>query len=461
MKVTKDLTEGNIYQNFLLYAIPLILSSLLSCLYSTVDAVIAGKFISEYALGAISATGSYDTVFFSLFNGFGAGFAVYIAHLFGKRDHATLKRDVVQILMLLSMVIVTVSALSILLRGPILDYLKVDPLLRADAETYFIIYTAGYLVTYINLILVNILHALGVTAFSFYVSLASALLNIGGNLLTVLVFDLGVAGLAFSTLFSTAAATVFYLYMLRRAFRELPSERVSYRFSFSCLGRSLRYTLPAAVQQVAFHGIGLFIAPAINGIGADATTGNTIAGRVHNMCAQSFWNTTAAMSCYIAQCVGAGKTKRITRGLWVGLWMNCVILLPFVLIFAAFAEPIVSLFFPSGYMGVAFDYAVRFARFYTPFMFIELITHLIHSYIRSLGMVNVVLGITVFGSLTRLAATLLLVPTWQMEGAFIGQVLGWCGDAVASVIIFLLFYRTHEQILRCIERVRQKKENAA
>ena len=83
MKFTKNLTEGNIYKAFLGFAFPLLLSYLLSQIYSTVDAVIAGKFISEYALGAVSATGSYENVFQSLFNGFAAGFGIYIAQQFG------------------------------------------------------------------------------------------------------------------------------------------------------------------------------------------------------------------------------------------------------------------------------------------------------------------------------------------------------------------------------------------
>ena len=68
MRTVKNITEGNIYKNYLMYAAPLILSSVLVSLYSTVDAVIAGKFISEHALGAISATSSFDILFNSFFN---------------------------------------------------------------------------------------------------------------------------------------------------------------------------------------------------------------------------------------------------------------------------------------------------------------------------------------------------------------------------------------------------------
>ena len=77
MKFTRNMTEGNTYKAFMIFAFPLLLSYLLSEAYSVIDAVIAGKFISEYALGAISATGSYDLLLRSLFNGYAAGVGIY------------------------------------------------------------------------------------------------------------------------------------------------------------------------------------------------------------------------------------------------------------------------------------------------------------------------------------------------------------------------------------------------
>ena len=151
------MTEGNIYKNFLAFSIPLILSSLLSQAYTTIDAMIAGKFISEHALGAISATGSYELVFQSLFNGFAAGFGIYIAQSFGKGDFASIKRDTVNMGTFIAILSLAISVLSIIFCDPIMTYLKVDPILRADAEIYFIIYTAGYVLLYLNLVLLQIL----------------------------------------------------------------------------------------------------------------------------------------------------------------------------------------------------------------------------------------------------------------------------------------------------------------
>ncbi len=461
MKVTKDLTTGNIWRNFLMYNLPLIGSSLLSSAYSTVDAMIAGKFISEHALGAINATSSYEMIFNALFIGFAAGFSVYVALLFGQKNYTRMKGDIVQILMFVAAVTVLVSVGSILLRDPILNYLKVDPILRRDAETYFVIYTSGYIVTYINFILVQTLYALGVTSVSFFVSMISAVLNIGGNLLTVLVFHMGVAGLAISTLFSAACATAVYVFMLRRAFRELPSGKISYRFRLAAIRGSLHYTLPAAFQQLAYHGVGFLIAPSINGLGADATTGYTVANRVNSICSNSFWSGSGALGCHTSQCVGAGKPEKIRKGLWVNLWICVGVLTPMMLIATVFAKPIAAVFFPVGYTGTAFQYAVRFLTFYLPFLFVNMLGHLLHCYLRGLGAMNLVLIVSLIGSAVRFALTLILTPTMGMEGIFIAWICSWFADAGVSLLLFLFRYRTRGHILRAAGLVEKKSDRKA
>ncbi len=450
MKTVKKLTEGNIYGNFLLYSIPLLLSSLLSQAYALIDAVIAGKFINEFALGAISATASYDTVFYSFFNGFAAGFSIYIAHLFGKKALSAIKRDVLHMTVFLVGLSVFLSAVSIMLRDPIMNYLKIDPILRSDAELYFVIYTMGYAFTYVNLLLMQALYALGITSFSLYTSLISSVLHIIGNLLAVAVFDWGVAGLAVSTILSSAVNTLLLALMLRRVFRDFPDSEVPSKFSFSSIGNSLRYTVPAAVQQVAFHGVGLLLAPTINALGAAATTGYTVSTRIYNLGTLSLWSVTSAFNCYTAQCVGEGNYQNIKRGIRVGYIMNCAMLLPIVLLFSFFASPISALFFPADYTGEAFEYAVRYTSIFLPFVFVQLVGHMLHSYIRCLGRITVIFYVTIFGSVIRLLATFLLVPQMHIDGVFVGQIISWAADAVVSILLYVCCYRRQDQLERIL-----------
>lgn len=73
---------------------------------------------------------------------------------------------------------------------------------------------------------------------------------------------------------------------------------------------------------------------------------------------------------------------------------------------------------------------------------------------RSLGRVNVVLGITVVGSITRIAATLLLVPVMRLEGVFTGQIISWTVDMILSLLLYFFFYRTEVHLSKLLQRAR-------
>ena len=94
----KDLTKGNIYKTFFAFGVPLVLSGLFSQLYTIVDTIIAGKFIGEHALAAIGATEPCIKFIQSIFWGFGVGFSIYIARLYGAGEYAKIKNAVYYLL---------------------------------------------------------------------------------------------------------------------------------------------------------------------------------------------------------------------------------------------------------------------------------------------------------------------------------------------------------------------------
>ena len=447
MRATKNLTQGNVYKNIILYAIPLILSSILSQAYSTVDGIIAGKLISEYALGAISSTGSFETLFNSLFNGIAAGFAIYISQLFGRGSFGTIKRSVIRMTTLVGLLSLAISVSAVVFRDAILDYLKVDIKLRPEAELYFVVYTMGYVVLFCNRMLLQSLQAMGVSSFSLYASLISAVMNVGGNLLAVGVFGMGVEGIALATILSALVATVFYLYMLRKAFREMGDRDNPEQGSF---GRALGYSIPTALQQMAFHGVGFIIAPPINALGAAVTTAYNVATRIYVLGTIGVWSTASAFGCYIGQCVGEGDAGKVRKGVTAGFLVNMAMALPFAVAVWFFAKPIVGLFFPADYTGAAFQMALRYAKVFFPFVLVQVVGHFLHSYMRSVGRVNAVLVITLIIAVVRCAATLILVPAMGLDGAFWGQIISWAVDAAICYALYLLYLRTEKQLNRIL-----------
>lgn len=461
MNVGKRLTEGNIYKNYLLYALPLVLSSIMGQLYSTVDAVVAGKYIGETALGAVSAAGSVEAVMFAFFNGFAAGFSIYLSRLFGRREYGRIRRDTFSLALFLGGGCLLISALLIVFRNPLFDFLKVDDVLRRDTEIYFVITIGVYFIRCIERVLGQVLPAMGVTSYTLYVSIGSSLLNIVGDVVAVAVFRMGVAGLAFATVFSTLCQVVIYLILIVRAFRGLPVEKGRYRFRFSDVAASFRYTLPTALQQVAFHGVSLFVAPPINGLGAAATAGYNVANRIYSLSSTSIWNLTSAISCYTAQCAGEGSLKKIPKGLRAGFLLNTVTLVPVLGLCLVFARPVVSIFFPAGFEGDSFLYALRYVQVFLPFLLIQMVEHVFHSYLRSVGAVGHVFWISLFGALVRLVTTYLLVPVLGMDGVFLSQIFSWVADTAVTLVLYCARYRTEAHLRRAILKEPEKPKSLA
>ena len=130
----KNLTSGNIYKNFILFAIPMVLAALLSQAYNTIDTIIAGKFLGESGIAAVGATSAFITFVSSIFWGFGTGLSVYVAKLFGALEYRKLRDDIYSNVILLVAVEVVVSGLILLLRKQIYELLKVSIALLSEPE---------------------------------------------------------------------------------------------------------------------------------------------------------------------------------------------------------------------------------------------------------------------------------------------------------------------------------------
>ena len=113
MRKTKNLTEGNLYKNFFLFAIPLVLAQLLSLSYNIVDSMIAGKFINNYAVGAVGATHMFDVLIITMFGGFSVGFSIYISRLFGEKNYVKIKNDIINILIFIIKLIILIIVLYV------------------------------------------------------------------------------------------------------------------------------------------------------------------------------------------------------------------------------------------------------------------------------------------------------------------------------------------------------------
>ena len=176
--------------------------------------------------------------------------------------------------------------------------------------------------------------------------------------------------------------------------------------------------------------------------------------RFYDLSAQSYQNSSKPLAVYTAQCIGAGREEKIPRGLLWGLFQGALLMAPFVLVSALWAEPLAALFFREGDKGESMALAVDFARRFLPFLFINMVNNLGHAFLRGMGSMKLLLLSTAVGSVSQVLATKLLAPALGMEGVYLGLVIAWGTEAVFFLVLYLLRYRTPALI---VKRARESK----
>lgn len=447
----KNLTSGNIYKNFILFAIPMVLAALFSQAYNTIDTIIAGKFLGESGIAAVGATSAFITFVSSVFWGFGTGLSVYVAKLFGAEAYRKLRDDIYGNIMLLVAVELLVSGLILLLRKKIYQLLNVDSAVLAETDRYFIIYMAGFFLVSLNSVGAALMNALGSSAFPFGMSVVSAILNIGGNIFSVTVLEWGTAGIGAATILAAGVVDICYFFKLRQGFRRMGIQNLPVHISLRECRSSWEYSLPVCLQQSVMYLASLAMSPIVNGIGAAATAGYTVVLKIYDINAAVYQNSAKTLSNYAAQSVGARKFENLHKGLRVGLMQGVLFVSPFLLASVFWAEPVCTMFFPDGYAGDGLAYAVLFSRCFLPFILLNLLNNLFHAFYRGVGSMRTLLFATAIGSVSRIGASLLLTPGLGMEGIYLGWVISWLMEVLFTLGVYLTKFRTTEMIRGSIE----------
>ena len=212
--MVRDMTSGRPLRLILAFAIPLLLGNLIQQIYNTVDSAIVGQFIGKEALAAVGSTGSIFNLVIGFTGGVAAGFGIILASYFGAGDHDRLRNCVANIIYLAAGITVVLTVLAVSLARPMLLWMDTPPDILEDAYRYIVIIYAGIFSAMLYNVLAYILRALGDSRSPLFFLIISACVNVGADLLFVLVFHMGTAGVALATVLAqtlSAVACFFYI----------------------------------------------------------------------------------------------------------------------------------------------------------------------------------------------------------------------------------------------------------
>ena len=310
---SSDFTGGPLAGRILFFSVPIALSSVLQQLYNAADTAVCGRFAGSEALAAVGSNSSLTSLFINVLVGLSIGANVEIAQAIGS-GHSDRAGAVVHTSILFAALSgVFMSILCIPLAAPILTLMGTPENVISQAVLYLRIYLAGMPFIVLYNFGAAILRATGDTKRPMFCLAASGIVNVILNLLLVIVFGLGVAGVAIATVISNVVSSCLVLGLLMK---EQSSVHLDIRRLWiypDVLKRILKIGVPSSVQGVAFSLSNVCIQSGINSFGSSAVAASSAVGNIEAIDYYLVSSFNQAAMTLTGQNYGAGRLDRCRR----------------------------------------------------------------------------------------------------------------------------------------------------
>ena len=309
----QDMTTGSIMKKMLIFAVPVLFSSVFSQLYNMVDTIVVGQYVSAHALGAVGSCGSIMMIFYALMMGLNVGAGVLVSQYFGAKQYKELNKVVITLIMVATCITLVMVALGLPLSGALLRLLNTPDELMKDAATYLRISFIGLLGQFYFYVGSFVLRGLGDSKYPAYMVVLSSVINIILDLLFVVAFHWDVAGVAWATSIAQAISAVVVLIRLSR-YEHLDFSRGNWKIDTTKIKPLLSIGLPTALQQVSMSLGNLVIQFFANGFGADVVSAMTVVNKVDQFAMMPINSLSQTLTTFVGQNIGAGKEDRVKEG---------------------------------------------------------------------------------------------------------------------------------------------------
>lgn len=321
-----DMVDGPIFPNLVRFTIPLMLSSILQLLYNMADIVVVGRFESTDAMASVGATSALINLMINLFLGLSIGTSVLVAQHYGANRYRDVQ-DTVHTSVSLSLVMgVGVGIFGLIMSRTFLEWMGTpEGKVLDDAAMYMRIYFLGMPANMAYNFGAAILRAIGDTKHPLYYLALSGLVNVALNLLLVIVFGMGVSGVAVATIMSQYISAVLVLLNLIRSHGSVHLNLKKLRICRDKVLGILKVGLPAGLQGTIFSVSNVLIQSSVNSFGTNAMAGNTAASNLENFVYIAMNSIYQAALSFTGQNVGARKYERINKILRTSLLSTLVV----------------------------------------------------------------------------------------------------------------------------------------
>lgn len=431
--MTKDMTSGSAWKQIFFFSLPLLVGNVFQQLYSMVDTIIVGRFVSVRALAAVGSTGAISFLVLGFAMGMTGGFSVIIAQRFGAGDEEGVKKSIGMAVWLSIVTMIILTAIAIATARPLLGLMNTPEDILEDALIYIVIIYAGIGASiYYNLI-ASIVRALGDSKTPLYFLLFSSVLNIVLDLVLIIVFHMGVAGAGVATVFSQLLAAVLCTVYSVKKFSLLRISRCHMRWDMHLARAELTVGLPMAFQY-SITAVGVMVLQgALNRFGSSVIASYTAASKVEAVVTQPFSALGMAMTTYCGQNVGAGKWKRVRQGMTICSIM-CMITVAVAMAVNVFAGSSLTALFMTEPTEEILSYAKTYLNTIAIFYPVLGLLYVYRNGLQGMGDGIIPLLGGLGELLSRLAVATILPGLMGYMGICLASPVAWCAAAAILLI---------------------------
>ena len=428
----RNMTVGSPTGHILAVALPLLAGSFLQQFYNLVDSWVVGNYVSEAALAAVGMGFPVMTFFQALFIGLSTGGTVVIAQYYGagKPEEVRNAVNTIYTAFVRSVIPVTVGALALL--KPMLWLLRVDEGAYHETFIYLAVVTVGLVGTIGYNLNSGIMGGLGNSQTTLIFLVIAAVMNIVLDLVFVLVFGMGVFGVALATALAQGCSWLFGMVYINRKYPEIAIHPFNGYLDGKLLRKIIEIGLPTGLQM-SLVSIGVMaVTSKVNSFGTEIYgAGFNVGNKLDSMAFLPVQSLCSAVTAFVGQNMGANKPERATRGTWIAVAISGVWTLISAVILLRWGDVCAAVFTPE---AAVVDATVIYLNCIMPPYILFTTFYVLCASMRGAGdgvfpMINTIASMLVL----RVPALYYLANHYGPEYMYWGYAVGWvvgCGLSV-------------------------------
>lgn len=419
-----DLTKGKISKSLIMFTIPMIAGNLLQQFYNIADTLIVGQVLGKNALAAVGSAYTLmiflTSIFLGLSMGAGALFSIYR----GNDSDENLRIAVGQAFSLIMLVTIVLNIAVYILINPIMIFLQVPDEVYRGMKIYLLIIFIGLIATSLYNFFSCLLRALGNSVVPLIFLAVSTVLNIGLDLLFVVVFPWGIKGAAIATVISQYVSAVGIGIYVVKSCRELLPKRSEWRLDKKIFKEIINLSSLTCLQQSVMNFGILMVQGLVNSFGTTIMAAFTAGVKIDTFAylpVQDFGN---AFSTFVAQNYGAKKHDRIRKGTREAFAISIIFSIIISALVCIFAAPLMKIFVSSKDVEVIAA-GVKYLRIEGAFYCGIGCLFLLYGYYRAINKAEMSVVLTVISLGMRVILAYILSAIIGETGIWLAIPIGW------------------------------------